>query len=619
MNTAIQFPVLINTLGHVAGAAAFSVFLYLLWRSHRRDPRADVRVPAAAAGLALFWNAGSLAVLVSTHFGYRGTDELASLSFAVLSFLPSVLLHLSLGAGRPLLRVAGYCLGSAAFLAHLSEVFGIAVASHQFGLLLITYGFGALAVLAALALARDWTHHRGASMRALAAMSLFLFAVSFVHFSTEHGPDAWAHEALFHHAGIPLALFILLQDYRFLLLDVFVRLIGSATLAGLFAAGFLGLAHGLGLMQLGAATGFAQAVLITAISVGILLFPLLRDRLRRWARAVVFRRGEVRAAVGAIRAGSAEDEAAVLDRAARQIAEFAKAKRWQLLANHNGRQAYEAELLRSRVLEEREFQTLDGGLVWAEAAVPLRLAGGDVRVLLLGGREEGRRYLSEDLDDLDRLAAEVANQVETKRRDEYQRLVAEAELDTLRAQINPHFLFNALNAVYGLIPRSAAEARTTLLSLAEVFRYSLQSQRQFVTLDEELHIVEAYLQIERLRLGRRLRTEVHVSEQARSVQVPVLSIQPLVENAVKHGVSARPEGGLVRVEARVAGGTLHVEVSDDGPGFDATASTNAGGHGLQNVRRRIQLCYREGSELAVRSSASETVVGFTAPIEAPRI
>jgi LytS/YehU family sensor histidine kinase len=239
-------------------------------------------------------------------------------------------------------------------------------------------------------------------------------------------------------------------------------------------------------------------------------------------------------------------------------------------------------------------------------------------VLLLGGREEGRRYLSEDLDDLDRLAAEVVNQVETKRRSEFQRLVAEAELDALRAQINPHFLFNALNALYGLIPRSAAEARTTLLSLADVFRYSLQSQRQFVPLEEEMRIVEAYLQIERLRLGRRLRTEVHVSEQARSVQVPVLSIQPLVENAVKHGVSTKPEGGLVRVDACILDGSLHVEVADDGPGFDPAASTNAG-HGLQNVRRRIQLCYREGSQLAVRSSASETVVGFTAPMEAPRI
>jgi hypothetical protein len=614
----VHLPVLLNTLGHIAGAAAFGVFLYLLWRSHRRDPRADVRVPAAAAGLALFWNVGSLAVLVSSQFGNKGRDLLAALSFAVLSLLPSVLLDLSLAGRRPALRAAGYCLGLAAFAAHLSEAFGIDVASHQFGLLLSTYGFGALAVIAALALARDRARYRGASMRALAAMSLFLFAVSFVHFGTEHGPDAWAHEVLFHHAGIPLALFVLLQDYRFLLLDVFVRLIGSVALAIGFAAGFLFLASFLGLMRLDASTGVAQAGLITAISIGILVFPRIRDRLRRWAEAAIFRRGDLGSTVGIIRAEVASDEATLLDHAAHRIADFAKAKRWQLVDDNARPTPYPAALLRSRVLDERETQAIEGDAGWAEAAVPLRLAGGDVRMLLLGSREEGRRYLSEDLDDLDRLAAEVAGQIETKRRNEYQRLVAEAELDTLRAQINPHFLFNSLNALYGVIPRSAAEARKTLVSLSEVFRYALQSKRQFVSLDEELRIVEAYLQIERLRLGRRLRTEIHVSEEARSVQVPVLSIQPLVENAVKHGVSAKPEGGLVRVEARVVDGALRVEVADDGPGFDASATMHSG-HGLQNVRRRIQLCYRERSELAVQSSESETVVGFTAPLEAPRV
>jgi hypothetical protein len=618
METSIHLPVLINTLGHIAGAAAFGVFLYLLWRSHRRDARAGVRIPAAAAGLALFWNASSLAVLVSTQFGYHGTEQLAAVSFAVLSFLPSVLLHLALGKGRTLLLAAGYSLGGAAFIAHSTEAFGFNVTSHEFGLQLITYGFGALAVIAALTLARDRPLHRGASMRVLAAMSLFLFAVSFVHFSSEHGPDAWAHEVLFHHAGIPLALFVLLQDYRFLLLDVFVRLVGSAVLAAGFAAGFLFLGGAIGLIRLDESSGVAQAVLITAISAGILVFPLMRDRLRGWAEAAVFRRGEIGAAARMIRSDTPEDEASLLNHAAGHIAEFAKAKRWQFLAGAVGAMLDSGALLRSRVLDERETQALEGQLGWAEAAVPLRLSGGDARVLLLGGREEGRRYLSEDLDDLDRLAAEAANQIETKRRDEYQRLVSEAELDALRAQINPHFLFNSLNALYGVIPRSAAEARKTLVSLSEVFRYSLQSKRQFVSLDEELRIVEAYLQIERLRLGGRLRTEIHVSDEARPVQVPVLSIQPLVENAVKHGVSAKPEGGVVRVDARVVDGALRVEVADDGPGFDMAASIHLGS-GLQNVRRRIQLCYHQGSELAVQSSHSETVVGFTAPLEVPHL
>ena len=141
----------------------------------------------------------------------------------------------------------------------------------------------------------------------------------------------------------------------------------------------------------------------------------------------------------------------------------------------------------------------------------------------------GRRYLSEDLADLDLLAAEVAGQVERLRQERQHRLLAEAELETLRAQINPHFLFNALNALYGVIPRAAANARETLLNLADIFRYALGGKRQFVSLEEELRIVEAYLQIERLRLGDRLSTRIELDDDARPLQVPALSIQPLVD------------------------------------------------------------------------------------------
>ena len=148
-----------------------------------------------------------------------------------------------------------------------------------------------------------------------------------------------------------------------------------------------------------------------------------------------------------------------------------------------------------------------------------------------GGRG-GRRYLSQDLEDLDRLSTELSDQVERRRRTELNRLVAEAELDALRARINPHFLFNSLNALYATIPRSAVDARKTLVNLAEIVRYSLQGTRRFVSLDQEMRIVQAYLQIERLRLGERLRTGIDIVEDTLQIAVPVLSIQPLVENAV---------------------------------------------------------------------------------------
>jgi len=106
---------------------------------------------------------------------------------------------------------------------------------------------------------------------------------------------------------------------------------------------------------------------------------------------------------------------------------------------------------------------------WAEAVVPIRLGEGDSRLLALGRRQGGRRYMSEDLDTLAKAASEIVARVESLRRQEMNRLVSQAELRALRSQINPHFLFNALNALYGAIPREAAAARRMVLNLAEIF------------------------------------------------------------------------------------------------------------------------------------------------------
>ena len=174
---------------------------------------------------------------------------------------------------------------------------------------------------------------------------------------------------------------------------------------------------------------------------------------------------------------------------------------------------------------------------------------GDVRYLLLGRRHGGRRYLSEDLQSLCRLTTVILEQVERFRSLEMQRLVSQAELRALQSQINPHFLFNALNTLYGIIPRDASGARKTVLNLAEIFRYFLQSERSFIPLSEELEIVKAYLEIERLRLGPRLEVQIDVDDAALPVLIPILSIQPLVENAIKHGLSSKPGPGLLGLRA----------------------------------------------------------------------
>src|SRR6202035_5000156 len=120
----------------------------------------------------------------------------------------------------------------------------------------------------------------------------------------------------------------------------------------------------------------------------------------------------------------------------------------------------------------------------------------------------GRRYLSEDLQALSRLTAAIVEQVERFRNSEMQRLVSQAELRALQSQINPHFLFNALNTLYGTIPREASTARRIVLNLADIFRYFLQSDKTFVPLAQEMQIVRAYLEVEQSRLGNRLHVDI---------------------------------------------------------------------------------------------------------------
>jgi LytS/YehU family sensor histidine kinase len=253
---------------------------------------------------------------------------------------------------------------------------------------------------------------------------------------------------------------------------------------------------------------------------------------------------------------------------------------------------------------------------WVELCVPVRFLNGDGALILLGRRDGGRRYLSEDLQEISRLAAVVAEQVEQFRRSELQRLISQAELRALQAQINPHFLFNSLNTLYGTIPRSAADARGMVVNLAQIFRYFLQTDRTLIPLEEEVQIVRAYLAIETLRLGDRLRTEIEIDESAGRSMIPILSMQPLVENAVKHGVAARSGPGTVRVRATSVSEGVLIRVSDDGGGLSAAAvrgPLSGGGVGLDYVRQRLRLCFGDSAWLNIESTEEGCTVQFLIP------
>jgi hypothetical protein len=484
--------------------------------------------------------------------------------------------------------------------------------------LLITIGFALLTVIALIALAVE--HDREGRLKRMAgAMCSALFAISFVHFSSGHAAQAWSKELALHHAGLPLALFVLLQDYRFVLLDAFIRFLANVLLAAVLIFAVIGAASKLVILNGGIASNpLYQALLLTGLCLLLIAFALLRNRVQQLLTRVVFRRPDLDGILRELRSGPPLrlGETEYLAWAARRLGDFMGAIAVEVISDATKYPELSVgELVFPTPVVDVPTLRHDPEFHWAEALVPVRLGLGDTCYILLGRRKGGRRYLSEDFRALSRLSTAIAEQVDRFRASEMQRLVSQAELRALQSQINPHFLFNALNALYGIIPRDAAGARRTVTNLAQVFRYFMQTEKTFIPLSEELEIVKAYLEIEGLRLGPRLQTDIRIDDAALPVLIPILSIQPLVENAIRHGLAPSPKKGWLRLQAEARDGCVHIMVQDTGQGMRNTPSNQSGGGvGLANVSRRLKLCYGPDVELDIDSDASGTTVHFAVPL-----
>jgi len=248
--------------------------------------------------------------------------------------------------------------------------------------------------------------------------------------------------------------------------------------------------------------------------------------------------------------------------------------------------------------------------------------------LLVGGERIGRlaafygperRLRPEDTRVVSEVAALVSAQVELSALAEQEERLAQAELRALRAQISPHFIYNALAAVANSIHTRPEEARELLTEFAEFTRYAFRGNRSYVTLADELHYVEKYLRLEQARFGDRLQVRVSVAPDVLTAVVPVLSMQPLVENAVRHGVEKAV--GPCRVEILGADLDTDVEltVRDGGAGMSAEAASAAlagrgDGIGLANVHARLQSTFGPEYGLEVESTPGEgTVVKMLVP------
>jgi two-component system sensor histidine kinase LytS len=238
-------------------------------------------------------------------------------------------------------------------------------------------------------------------------------------------------------------------------------------------------------------------------------------------------------------------------------------------------------------------------------------------------REEAMNAL--DIEFAQGLGQIFSTQLELASLEQMTELAAKAELKALRAQINPHFLFNALNTIVSMCRTNPEEARNLIIELSDFFRRSLKTARDFVTLREEIEHVDSYLTLEKARFGPRLTIIKNIDNDVMNIMIPTFTLQPLVENAVKHGLLAKEEGGTVSITATRSGNFVNIAIADDGAGISRSLLKQVlvngfgkgAGVGLSNVNERLKNIYGPKYELELDSNEGQgTTVRFTIPVAA---
>jgi two-component system, LytTR family, sensor kinase len=283
---------------------------------------------------------------------------------------------------------------------------------------------------------------------------------------------------------------------------------------------------------------------------------------------------------------------------------------WDGVADHHGVQAaaLASEVVasgRSKVVTAAELSCTDPYCAIRSAVIVPIVVGDDVVGTLSA-------YGSDTRPGMIRATTEVARwvstQVELAELDVSRARLAEAEVRALRAQISPHFIFNAMTAIASFVRSDPERARDLLLEFADFTRYSFRSHGQFTTLAEELRSIDKYLALERARFGDRLQVTLQIAPEVLPVAVPVFVLQPLVENAVRHGLEKKPGQGHITIVAADAGPEARITVEDDGVGMDpqlvrsSLAGRNGASIGLANVDERLRTVFGSDFGLVVETA-----------------
>jgi two-component system LytT family sensor kinase len=603
---------LVHLLGFLAGIVLYAMLGVMTLRSGRSGTasgRAVDRIPLATSGLGLLWNAGALVIYGTRDLGGAPNAWFEAAAFAALGFLPAVVVHSSLqGQDRRSARIligAAYTVSAAGALLQLRAALVHENIPSSLALTMLTAGY--IAVIALLALLAPKGPRAGWT---LTAVALAAFAVMALHLQRHtSGTESVPIELVGHHASLPLALVILYQDYRFALADIFLKrvltLLAVVLLAGLLYA-FVAVPVVLPNLAAGNGASWAVSALIALWVVTALAYPPLARAINRFVDRIVLRRADYEKVRADVATAIAERSSApaILEAVCERIAPAmsARAVAWSPVSELRSARPHTASLA----------TTTHAG----EATVLVPTADAPSYQITVSRLTGGRRLLSGDLALLETLALLAARRIdavrvndERNRRDlrerEIVQLAAEAELSALRAQLNPHFLFNTLTTIGQLIQEAPPRALDTLYKLTGLLRAVLKrSDGGFVTLGEEMEIVRTYLAIEGARFEERLIVSIELPDSLADLPVPPLVLQPLAENAVKHGIAPMRAGGRVRVKAEVDGDTLVLSVADSGAAVPAAEleRRRGAGIGISNLERRLERYYGDTASLTMRSS-----------------
>jgi two-component system, LytTR family, sensor kinase len=620
---------LVNVAGFIAGTTLYAMLLVMVLRPRMtsHETRAGIdRLLVLTALLGLLWNIDSFMSNGLRDFGVPPLPRLVqALAFASLGLLPAVVVHSVLRTAlsrlvspAALVQVLiAYALGGCAALIQIGSALQGSAIPATAALRLLTIGFSALIVPLAIV-----TRRQPGARRALWMTALAVFSVSALHLSQQEQLQlSWPVELIGHHASLPLVLSILYQEYPFALADVFLK--RALTLVALMATALMAYVamESSALLSTTRESGNVPALLFLGVSLATaLLFPVLMRGASWFVDSVVLRRVDydlLRTRIARRLADASTESAADIVTETIGPAVSAGSVRWHETSPHTDTEGLAIVDVPSRGIS-------------ADVTVPT--TDRPRFVILVRDLRGGRRLLSDDIATLDSIAQLLARRVDairiererqeqSVREQEIRRLASEAELRALRAQINPHFLFNALTTIGYLIDAAPERALSTLLRLTELLRRVLRSDGPMSTLGAELSLITAYLDIERARFEERLSVEIDVPAALYSAVIPPLLIEPLVENAIKHAIAPFQRPGRLVLRARrdpPAGSSsaLVITVEDSGPGLpDIENNTHARlGVGLRNIEERLEHVYGEAGTLRLTSSAR---TGTTAELRVP--